>query len=267
MLRTIKIMILKLLLVPSLIAIISYLSTKKGQSIAGLLTGMPVIAGPITWFLYQDQGAQYALTSSYYSILGVLPLGLFCASYAALNNKLPLYLNIPMNMAIYIVIAFGFSQIPVTLLSHPIGVIIAFILVLVFLRCLIFFSQKRVKPIKMPSISKISIVIRMIIAIGFILALTSIALNLPASFIGALTTFPIAASTLAITVELQNSKQDARNCLIGIIQGNQYLLLFYFYIAIISIWFSFIYAFYIALFLLFTSLLFVRKVYIYKSNR
>ncbi|HET9959345.1 MAG TPA: hypothetical protein VFQ61_32870, partial [Polyangiaceae bacterium] len=54
------ILALKLFTVPLLILLVSLAGQKFGPRLAGVLTGLPVIAGPIAWLLGLEHGVEFA---------------------------------------------------------------------------------------------------------------------------------------------------------------------------------------------------------------
>jgi len=72
----------KLALVPLLIAAISLAGTRLGPRVAGALTGLPVVAGPIALFLALEQGTGFAARAAVATLAGEGSLALFCVLYA-----------------------------------------------------------------------------------------------------------------------------------------------------------------------------------------
>jgi len=73
---------LKLCLVPSFIFLVSLAGRRWGASIAGWLAGLPVVAGPILWFLCREQGPQFASDAALASLSAVFASMCFCLAYA-----------------------------------------------------------------------------------------------------------------------------------------------------------------------------------------
>lgn len=64
--------IFKLIAVPVVILITVFLSKKYGAFIGSLLAGLPVFSGPISFFITLEQGTDFAILSSYNSLIGLL---------------------------------------------------------------------------------------------------------------------------------------------------------------------------------------------------
>jgi len=73
---------LKLLLVPSCIAIITLASHRWGPKVGGWLAGFPVIVGPILLILALDRGIAFAIDAAIMSLAGIFALIAFGVAYA-----------------------------------------------------------------------------------------------------------------------------------------------------------------------------------------
>jgi hypothetical protein len=74
-------LILKLLLAPLIIAAATLVSRRWGERIGGLLIGLPLTSGPVSIFFTLEQGPHYAANAAMGSILGLIPVAVFCVSY------------------------------------------------------------------------------------------------------------------------------------------------------------------------------------------
>ncbi|MEW6271306.1 MAG: hypothetical protein AB1689_18655, partial [Thermodesulfobacteriota bacterium] len=75
-------LVLKLVLVPLLIAGITVASHRLGPRLAGALTGLPVVAGPVALFIALEQGTGFAAHAAVATLAGLGSLVLFCVLYA-----------------------------------------------------------------------------------------------------------------------------------------------------------------------------------------
>lgn len=73
------ILILKLFLVPALIAGVTLAGRRWGPAVAGWLSAFPVVSAPILFFIALDQGAGFAAVGTLSAVLAILAFGL---SYA-----------------------------------------------------------------------------------------------------------------------------------------------------------------------------------------
>ena len=73
---------LKLLLAPGFIVVTSLVSRRFGVAVAGVVGGLPAIAGPILLVLAIDHGAGFARTAAIGTLLGMVALIVFVLAYA-----------------------------------------------------------------------------------------------------------------------------------------------------------------------------------------
>jgi len=76
------ILLLKLLLVPSLIALVTLTGRRWGPLVAGWLSAFPIVAGPILLVIALEQGAAFVAAASASTLLAVLAILVFSIAYA-----------------------------------------------------------------------------------------------------------------------------------------------------------------------------------------
>ncbi len=76
------VLILKLFLVPALIALVTLAGRRWGPAVAGWLSAFPVVAGPILLFIAIEQGPDFAATAAVGTLSAVLGMLAFGLSYA-----------------------------------------------------------------------------------------------------------------------------------------------------------------------------------------
>jgi hypothetical protein len=76
------ILLLKLFLVPLLIALVTLAGRRWGPAVAGWLSAFPVVAGPILWFIAMEQGEVFAAQAAVGTLSAVLGMLAFGLSYA-----------------------------------------------------------------------------------------------------------------------------------------------------------------------------------------
>lgn len=77
-----NLLLLKLLLVPSLIAAVTLAGRRWGPGVAGWLSAFPVVSAPILGFIAVDQGASFAAQAAAGTLSAVLAILVFGVSYA-----------------------------------------------------------------------------------------------------------------------------------------------------------------------------------------
>jgi len=75
-------LILKLLLVPSLIALVTLAGRRWGPGVAGWLSAFPIVSGPILLVIALEQGGDFAAVAAANTLLAVLAILAFSVAYA-----------------------------------------------------------------------------------------------------------------------------------------------------------------------------------------
>ena len=76
------IFLLKLLLVPVLIALVTLAGRRWGPGVAGWLSAFPIVSGPILLVISLEQGAEFAASAAANTMLAVLAILVFSIAYA-----------------------------------------------------------------------------------------------------------------------------------------------------------------------------------------
>lgn len=80
-------LLLKLFLVPGLVALITLAGRRWGPAMAGWLSGFPVVAGPTLLFIALDQGAPFAAQAAHVTLMAVLGNVAFGVTYAWMATR------------------------------------------------------------------------------------------------------------------------------------------------------------------------------------
>lgn len=75
-------LVIKLLLVPSLIFLITLVGRRFGPTVAGWLSAFPIISGPILLAVTLEQGAAFGAQAAAHTLLAVVAIVVFSVSYA-----------------------------------------------------------------------------------------------------------------------------------------------------------------------------------------
>jgi hypothetical protein len=75
-------LLLKLVLVPSFVAGVTLAARRWGLRIGGLLTALPMVAGPAFCFYAIEQGNNFAASAARTTLLGIVATAAFCVAYA-----------------------------------------------------------------------------------------------------------------------------------------------------------------------------------------
>lgn len=207
-----SILLLKVTLMPSVIALVTLAARKWGNQLGGLIGSMPWIAGPILLFFILEQGKDFGIHSIQGSMTGILALIAFCYSYATFSRNFTWFPTLMLSYGLYTVTAVWFNYIQLS-----IGMSYGLVMALVFLS-LWAFPTPLMQPIKARRLP-FEIPIRMLVATLFVLAITGLARILGPTWSGILTPFPILTSILAIFSHTLQGSRATIMTLRGLVMG------------------------------------------------
>lgn len=197
-----------------------------GAGAAGLLSGLPVIGGPILWFIYQDQGLVFARNTAVATVGGIAALSSFCFSYSWLCARYHWSASYILSCVTFWVVAFFTTSLDLSLNN-----IVLLAVLVVFLQ-VILLPALSAQPLFAPA-TKTEILFRVIFAFLLVLGITHFAEILGHKYSGLLTVFPIAGSAIAIFSHRNHSAAHAVQSLHSMMLGLLSMLTF-FYIAAAS---------------------------------
>ena len=76
------IFLFKLVTTPGLILAVTLLTRRFGPVLGGLLMGIPLTTGPISFFFAHEFGVDFAAKAAISSLFGQISTGAFCLAYA-----------------------------------------------------------------------------------------------------------------------------------------------------------------------------------------
>lgn len=218
---------IKLFLVPTFIALIAVSGRLWGSAVAGLLSGLPVIAGPIVWFLYLENGLDFARGAAVATVGGIVALSSFCFAYSWLCSRFNWKVALPLSSAIYFVIAISVGKAAMGL--HESALLsIAVILLQMYLS-----PGLENEPLLAPASAE-EIICRMAFAFVLVILVTQYAVVLGKTYSGIFAAFPIAGSTIAIFSHRNYSSNHAIRSLKSMKQGLLSMLAFFYVVSVYS---------------------------------
>ena len=193
-------LVLKILLVPTLIAAITLATRRWGPRIGGFLTALPVVTGPTLCFYAIEQGRAFGARAATGTLIALAAVVAFGVVYARLCARWPWPLTLTCGWIAFLVTTSMLYFIP----QNPfVGI------VLVTLTCAIGVRL-------LPETGRLAaavphpvwdLPVRMIAAVTLVLVLTSLASRLGPSLSGLLTPFPLATAILAAFTHAQRGRE------------------------------------------------------------
>ena len=207
-----NLLLIKLTLIPAVIALVSLAARKWGNKIGGLIGSMPWTAGPILLFFILEQGKEFGVHSIQGVMTGILALISFCISYSVFSRKLFWLPTLLLAYGMYTLTALIVNYLQLSLWMSYLLVISAILL------ALRFFPTLTGKPATIRRLP-FDIPIRMAVATLFVLVITRLAGILGPGWSGILTPFPIMTSVLAIFSHTLQGSNAAITTLRGLVMG------------------------------------------------
>ncbi len=207
-----NILLLKVTLMPSVIALVTLAIRKWGNKWGGLIGSMPWVAGPILLFFILEQGIAFGIYSIQGSMTGILALITFCFSYSSFSRQLGWLPTIVLSYGLYAATALIFNYLQLNLLPSYVIVMASVLLALQFF-------PKPTGPLTSTRRLPFDIPIRMFIATLFVLAITGLARVLGPGWSGILTPFPIMTTVLAIFSHTLQGSNATIATLRGLVMG------------------------------------------------
>lgn len=212
-------LILKLTIVPLFILLVTLAGKKWGTQLAGLLGGLPVVAGPIVVFLALEQGQAFgavAATSAIASVVALLAFGV-AYSWFCLSKTWPVaYL---WSLMVWLLTAFLLSQLMLTPLL-ALGLALTAILLTPVLLPKVLHEPSGSNSLK-------DLPWRLISGVVLTLAVTQSAQLLGENWSGILAVFPVIGSVLVIFTHRNQGAAAVTQLYQGMVKGLCSLSLFF----------------------------------------
>lgn len=184
-------LMLKLLVIPSFLLLISLAGKRWGPSVAGWLSGLPVVVGPILFFLAIEQGQVFAAQSATAALSAMFAMIAFCVTYAQVAQRAGWPWALTISLLVWAAVAVVLSLIPPSLVFSVIAAATALL----------------AAPYLIPSVQPIitgpapksdRLLLRMIAGALLTLAVTLLASTVGEGWSGLLAVFPVLGSVMAV---------------------------------------------------------------------
>ena len=203
---------LKVTLVPLLIGAITLASRRWGPAVAGWLSGLPVVAGPIMYFIALEQGAAFASQALVGMLLGVFAMLGFLLAYAWAATRWSWRVSVLCALSAYF---FGVALLSTLELST--GAVSAMVLA-------VLLPAPRWFPCAVPravegAAARGEIYVRMVAGAVLVLAVTYFAASFGARLSGLLAMFPVISTVLSVFSHRQCGHEFTICLLRGVVFG------------------------------------------------
>ncbi len=184
-------LLLKLLVIPGFLLLISLAGKRWGPSVAGWLSGLPVVVGPILFFLAVEQGELFAARSATAALSAMVAMIAFCVTYAQVAQRAGWPWALGVSLLVWAVIAMVLSLIAPSLMFSVIAAATALLAAP--------FLFPSVQPqVSGPAPKSDRLLLRMIAGALLTLAVTLLASTVGDRWSGLLAVFPVLGSVMAV---------------------------------------------------------------------
>ena len=206
-------LLLKLLITPLLIGSVTLAGRRWGPAVNGLLVGLPLTSGPISFFLAHQYGLAFAAQAAVGNLAGQVSMCIFCLAYSLFAQK-----SRWLASAVLAITAFLLTTL---LLNHFTWQLLpAFILLLGGIALVVRLIPRYAIARQAADPPVWDLPGRMIAATLFVILLTTFASLLGPQLSGLLAPFPIFGVVFATFTHAQQGARAAANLLRGIVIGS-----------------------------------------------
>jgi uncharacterized membrane protein (GlpM family) len=214
------VLLLKLIIVPCFIGLITLAGRRWGPRIAGLLGGLPIVGGPIIFFITLEQGAPFAIQTTALALASCAAIMLFGIAYCWSSTRFNWLISYCCALSVWLLVALILAKIDFSQFAATILAIITLILTPFLLP-----KPKSFAPGKP---SKYDLPLRMAAGAFLTVSITTLAPFLGSSWSGLLAMFPVIGSVLAVFTHTQYGASQVGNMYRGMVRG-LYSLVGYFF--------------------------------------
>ncbi len=203
----------KLLLAPLCVVAVSLAGRRWGVAVAGILGGLPVVAGPILVVLTLVHGPSFGAEAAAGTLLGLAALTLFVVAYGKASERAG---PVPCLLAGWVAFLLGVAFLQ--LLDIPLGISLAFVAAC-FAAGLALLPAPTAAPAPLTAPPWWDLPARALAALALVVALTAASGALGPSLSGLLAPFPIVTSVLAVFTHAHGGRGQVRVLLRNFLVG------------------------------------------------
>jgi hypothetical protein len=207
------IFLLKLLLVPTFTAIVSFSSRKWGPIVGGWLIGLPLTSGPVALFLALEQGNVFASAASSAIMMGIISVFMFALAYATTAMRFLWRLSLLAGLCAYFACTFFLESVRLPL---PFGFVMVLGVLVITLLLMPHAGSEKV----LFTTRRWEIPARMGSATVLVFFITGVAQWFGPQLTGLLTPFPVYATILAVFTHRSQGGAPAISLLRGVVAGS-----------------------------------------------
>jgi hypothetical protein len=206
------ILLVKLLLVPMLLAAVTLTGRRFGPTVAGWLGSFPVVAGPVLLIVTLEHGAAFGAQAATAALAGIAPTMGFFVLYAASSQRFQWWLCLPLCWLGWVALVWLVSGLPLEL---PIAAVAALVGLVV--------APLLLKPPPGPATRVVphgfELPARMLVGAGLALAASALAAAFGAAVAGYTALFPLVGSVVTGFTHALHGRDPTVRFLAGMTRG------------------------------------------------
>jgi len=222
------VLLLKLLLVPGLVAVVTLAVRRWGPAVGGWLAGLPIVAGPVLVFYALEQGDAFAARAAHATLAGLIATVAFAVAYAQASRRLPWYLCMLLGWVVFAAAIVALYFVQPGLVTSLVVLVAATVLGRLTLRRVRFppspsASARQAAEPGLPTLRNADppgdLIVRLIATATLVLVLTGLADRLGPTWSGLLNAFPVLTTIVAVFSHAQRGAVAAVAFLNGFLQA------------------------------------------------
>lgn len=208
-------LLLKLLVVPGLVAVVTLAVRRWGPAVGGWLAGLPIVAGPVLVFYALEQGDAFAARAAHATLAGLIATVAFAVTYAVTCRRFPWYGCMVIGWCVFAV---------AVVLLHTVepGLVVSLVLLVastVAGRRMLGNEPASPEPRSGVGGDPWDLPIRLLATAVLVLLLTGLAARLGPAWSGLLNAFPVLTTIVAVFSHAQRGAAAAAAFLHGYLQA------------------------------------------------
>jgi hypothetical protein len=207
------ILVFKLFITPLFIGSVTLAGRRWGPVVSGLLIGLPLTSGPVSFILAHQYGPQFTTKAAVGSLVGEASFCIFCLAYSLTAKKNNWLISVLSGIIAFLMATFLWNHFSWQLLPAFIVVLVVIALVVRLIPHHSFLQNVSAPP-------RWDLPVRMIIATSFVILLTTFANLLGPQLSGLISPFPVFGLVLAAFMHSQQGAKAASNLLRSVVLGS-----------------------------------------------
>lgn len=197
-----------------------------GPTVSGWIGGLPLVSGPLTYFLTVEQGAPFGAASAVATLAGLLAVAVFAVAFGRLARRSGWRGSLFVSLLLYVAVA-GM------LVAVPLPSLVAFPAALVALSLAIWLVGGQGGPAESGPVPAWDIPARAAVATAMVVSLAAGAAALGPRLVGLIAPFPVYTSVMASFAHAFGGPASSLRVLRGVLVGAYGFACFYLAVALL----------------------------------